>query len=92
MRVSLHAKSSVPARSQVSVPLLVTIRPSNLPGGEFEYSTESAILLRLLRKGTDLAEYTLDRFRTELAVCNEGRLSSVNMTDEMLQELGYFID
>ena len=74
------------------MPLVVTIRPSNNVGGDFEYKTESAALLRLLRSRTDLAGYTLERFLTELSVCKESRLSSLNMKEEVLEEIGYFID
>lgn len=92
MRICLHARSLLPHSPRNSVPVVVTIKPFNHVGGVFEYRTESAALLRLLRLKTDLAGYTLDRFLTELSTCKESRLASILVKEEVLQEIGYFID
>ena len=75
-----------------SVPLSVTIKPANNVLGSFEYQTDSNALLQLLRKKTDLSGYVLEAFRSELEISRQGRIRAVNFQEEILQEIGYFID
>lgn len=94
MRISLQAKSSLPLSMShsKSVPLLVTIKPANNVPGSFEYRTDSDALLQLLRRKTDLSGYVLDSFRTDLEISKQGRIRSVDFNEDVLQEIGYFID
>jgi len=94
MRISLQAKSSLPmSMSRTNnVPLSVTIKPANNVLGSFEYQTDSNALLQLLRQQTDLSGYVLDAFRSDLEISTQGRIRAVNFKEEVLQEIGYFID
>ncbi len=94
MRISLQAQSSTPMSLSPShsVLLSVTIKPANNVQGSFEYQTDRDALLRLLRKQTDLSGCVLDAFRSELEITRCGRIRAVNLKEEVLQEIGYFID
>jgi len=91
MRIILQARCSMPHCRTSNIPLFVTIKPIHNGLGSFEYQTDTNALLRLLHK-TDLASYMLDQFRTDLTTSKSGRLPSVDLKDEVLQEIGYFID
>ncbi len=75
-----------------SIPVSVTIKPSNNVPGSFEYQTDSRSLLRLLRLNTDLSECVLDSFRKDLEVSSKGRLPAVKLREQFLREIGYFVD
>ncbi len=94
MRISLHARTSLPLSQPrpSNVPLLVLIRPSNHVEGSFEYQTDRESLLELLREKTDLSGYVLDTFRRDLEQLAQGRLQAVKVKDEVLEQIGYFID
>ena len=74
------------------VPVSVTIKPANNVPGSFEYQTDTHALLRLLRQKTDLSGYALDSFQTDLELSTQGSLRAVDLKDEVLREIGYFID
>jgi hypothetical protein len=75
-----------------SVPLSLTIRPSCGLPGDYQYATDSAALLRMLRKKTDLPFDTLKRFEGEIYNNPSARLLGVELSESVLTELGYFID
>lgn len=93
MRVNLITR---PSRLNVSatgtVPLTLTIQPAYGFPGDYEYSTDSAALLRLLRQQTDLPGYVLDAFRAKLTLPVGARLTGVELSDSVLTKIGYFID
>jgi hypothetical protein len=60
--------------------------------GDFEYPTDSAALLQLLRKQTDLPASVLQRFEEELRTRLGARLLGVDLSDSVLTDIGYFID
>ncbi len=94
MRFRLEATSSLPlplSRTN-NFPLLVTLKPANKIPGSFEYQTDSRSLLRLLHQQTDLSGFALDRFRSELQISRQVSLPAVNLKEDVLREIGYFID
>ncbi len=94
MRISLHARSPLPfpQRRTSNVPVSVLIRPANHVDGSFEYQTDRESLLKLLREKTDLSGYVLDTFRRDLEQLAQGWLEAVKVKDEVLKQIGYFID
>lgn len=93
MRVNLSTR---PSRSSASwagtVPLTLTIRPARGLPGDYECSTDSAALLRLLRKQTDLPGYVLESFAAKLCLPVGARLTGVELSESVLTDIGYFID
>ncbi len=70
----------------------VLIRPANHVEGSFEYQTDRESLLEMLREKTDLAGYVLETFRADLEVLAQGRLEGVKVREDVLKQIGYFID
>jgi hypothetical protein len=60
--------------------------------GDYECPTDSAALLRLLRRQTDLPAYVLQNFEKDLYTQLGARLLGVNLSDSVLTDIGYFID
>jgi hypothetical protein len=75
-----------------TVPLSLTIRPSCGIPGDYKYSTDSAALMRLLHKKTDLSYDALKRFEGEMYSYPCARLMGVELSESVLTEMGYFID
>ena len=94
MRVSLLATSpdSLSSSRTDNVFLSVTIKPSNNLPGSFEYQTDSRTLLQMLRQETDLSGPALESFHRDLQISTKARLHGVKLSEETLQEIGYFID
>ena len=93
MRVNLITR---PAENQESgqgtIPLSLTIRPACGLPGDYECPTDSAALLRLLRRQTDLPAFVLQNFEKDLATPLGARLLGVDLSDSVLTDIGYFID
>jgi hypothetical protein len=75
-----------------SVPLSLTIRPACGLPGDYQFATDSAALVRLLHKKTDLSFDTIKRFEGEIYTNPSARLLGVELSESVLTELGYFID
>jgi hypothetical protein len=75
-----------------AVPLSLTIRPSCGLPGEYVYTTDSAALLRMLRRATDLSSDALNRFEGEMFSDPCARLLGVELSESVLTEIGYFIE
>jgi hypothetical protein len=75
-----------------TVPLSLTIRPACGLPGDYQYATDSAALVRLLHKKTDLSFDTIKRFEGEIYSNPSARLLGVELSESVLTELGYFID
>jgi hypothetical protein len=71
---------------------MLTIRPSCGVPGDYEFPTDSATLLRMLRQRTDLPGYILEGFEESLRVPRSARLLGVELSDSVLTDIGYFID
>jgi hypothetical protein len=85
-------RSETSEESMTNIPLSLTIRPSCGIPGDYQVKTTSASLMRMLHKKTDLSFDTLKRFEGEVYSYPYARLMGVEMSDETLTEIGYFID
>ncbi len=93
MRVNLIAQMADPLEfGGKSVPLSLTVRPSCGVPGDYQYTTDSAALLRMLHKKTDLSSDTLKRFEGEIYSYPSACLLGVELSETVLSEIGYFID
>ena len=93
MRVNLISRPS--GRSETgagTIPLSLTIRPACGLPGDYEYPTDSAALLRMLREQTELPASVLQRFEQNLHTPLGARLLGVDLSDRVLTKIGYFID
>jgi len=93
MRVNLITLALSPFQSgrgpfQVSL----TIRPACGLPGEYQYPTDNASLMRMLRQQTDLPGSVLQRFEESLSASHCARLLGVELSDQVLTKIGYFID
>lgn len=75
-----------------TIPLSLTIRPACGLPGDYECPTDSAALLRLLRRQTDLPAYVLQNFEKDLGTPFGAKLLGVDLNDNVLTDIGYFID
>jgi hypothetical protein len=93
MRVNLTTRRSDPGEPSVgTIPLSLTIKPACGLPGDYDYPTDSAALLRLLRRQTDLPDTVLQCFELSLRTSSNARLLGVELSDRALTEIGYFID
>ena len=93
MRVNLITRPSGPSESGTgTIPLSLTIRPACGLPGDYECPTDSAALLLMLRKQTDLPAYVLQSFEQDLRAPLGARLLDVDLSDSVLTKIGYFID
>ena len=92
MRVNLITQTSgTPVFGKGAIPLSLTIKPSCGLPGDYEYATDSATLMRLLRQ-TDLPASVLQRFEGKMWDATGARLLGVELSDRLLTDIGYFID
>ena len=93
MRVNLITEPFNRLRSaRGKIPLSLTIKPASGFPGEYQMPTDSESLMRLLRQKTDLPAPVLERFEGKLVTKVSARLLGVELGDQVLTEIGYFID
>ena len=93
MRVNLITRRSDHSESGTgTIPLSLTIRPACGLPGDYEYPTDSAALLLMLREQTDLPASVIQSFEQNLRAPLGARLLGVNLSDSALTKIGYFID
>ncbi len=93
MRVNLTTRRSDQCEACVgTIPISLTIRPACGLPGDYDYPTDSAALLRMLRRQTDLPDTVLQCFEASLRTPFGARLLGVELSDSLLTEIGYFID
>ena len=73
-----------------TLPLFVTIETARGLPANSEHSTTTQELLDMLDKRTDLNAADLDRFRDELRFAHQAKLRNVEMSEEVLETLGFF--
>jgi len=78
--------------SNGAIPLSLTLRPACGLPGDYEYPTDSASLIRMLRSQTDLPGTVLQRFEDDLHAGFNARLLGVELSEQVLTNIGYFID
>ena len=69
-----------------------TIRPACGLPGEYQFPTDSTSLLRLLRQQTDLPATVLQKFEVNLSARHNARLLGVELSEQVLTKIGYFVD
>jgi hypothetical protein len=93
MRVNLITEVLSPFQSgHGSFPVSLTIRPACGLPGEFQFPTDSDSLLRMLHKQTDLPSPVLERFEGNLNERRSAKLLGVELSEQVLTKIGYFID
>jgi hypothetical protein len=85
---ALSPVSQGPGSFQVSL----TLKPACGLPGEYQYPTDSASLLRMLRQQTDLPSSVIERFEGSLCTMRNARLLGVELNDGLLTKIGYFVD
>lgn len=93
MRFTITAKaSSSPSPGSSTRPLSVTLKPAGKSVGAYEYSSDSAALLRMLRRDTEINGFELAAFTGDLRARSNAQLHRVPLKDGVLREVGFFID
>lgn len=91
MRMNLITQTSgMPASG--TVPLSLTLRPACGLPGDYDYPTDVTSLIRLLRAQTDLPGTVLQRFEEDLRAGFHAKLLGVELSEQVLTNIGYFID
>ncbi|MBB5057168.1 hypothetical protein HDF16_001853 [Granulicella aggregans] len=72
--------------------LSLTLRPACGILGDYTFPTDSSSLRQLLKNGTDLPDAVVWRFLSDACAKAKARLLGVELSDETLQGIGYFID
>lgn len=90
MRVNLIAQANGSPYGSGSISL--TVKPACGIPGDFLYSTDRITLLRMLRRKTELRSGVLERFEQELSIARQARILAVELSEETLTEIGYFVD
>lgn len=75
-----------------TIPVSLTLRPACGLPGDYEYPTDSAALINLLRTQTDLPGTVLQRFEDDLRTYHNAKLLGVELSETVLTDIGYFID
>jgi hypothetical protein len=92
MRVNIRARSPhQPVNDFRSLPLAVTIENSRGIKANYQHATTAAELLHMLDKRTDLNAAVLDRFREELKFTHAAKLSDIELSDDILEQIGFFV-
>jgi hypothetical protein len=92
MRVNLITQSSNTPFGAKVFPVSLTIKPACGLPGDYQYLTDSSELLFMLRERTDLPEAVIKRFSASLYSAESARLLGVDLSDDVLTEIGYFIN
>jgi len=93
MRFNLITQlSAINSRNTGEVPLFLTLRPSCGAPGEYTYPTDSTALLRLLERQTDLPSAVVRRFMGDVFFRARAILRGVELNDEVLQNIGFFVE
>ncbi len=74
-----------------ALPLSLTIKPACGLPGDYEYATNSAELIEMLRQQTDLPTAVLQRFEVSMWDKVGARLLGVELSERVLTDIGYFI-
>jgi hypothetical protein len=91
MRVNIRASLPHQQTSDFRTrPVAVTIENSRGLKANYQHATTAAELLRLLDKRTDLDAGVLQRFQEELKFTHAAKLSDIEVSEEVLEEIGFF--
>jgi hypothetical protein len=92
MRFNLVTQTSATTHRNGAIPLSLTLRPSCGALGKYSYPTNSSSLLRMLEVGTDLPQPVLRRFMGDVYTRPSAILHGVELKDETLRSIGFFVD
>jgi hypothetical protein len=93
MRVNLITQAVSPSKSGAgSFQVSLTIKPACGLPGDYQYPTDSASLMRMLHQQTDLPGSVLQRFEVNLNASHSARLLGVELSEQVLTKIGYFVD
>ena len=93
MRVNLIARNKNQNKLGFgAIPVSLQIRPSCGMPGDYEYATDSASVLFMLHKHTDLPSSVIERFHENMQTAFHAHLLGVELSDRVLTDIGYFID
>jgi hypothetical protein len=93
MRVNLITQSSASSTlGKGAIPLSLTIRPAYRLPGDYQYLTDSAAILQMLRQHTDLPTTVLKRFEGDMYASVKAQLLGVELSESLLTDIGYFVD
>jgi hypothetical protein len=92
MRVNLITQSSNATFGAKVFPVSLTIKPACGLPGDYQYQTDSSELLYMLRQRTDLPQAVIQRFSASLYTNDNARLLGVELGEDVLTEIGYFVD
>lgn len=76
----------------MSIPISLTMKPACGLPGDYSYATDSAALLRLLKRSTDLPATVLKTFEGGMYTSSSSKLLAVDLDDSVLKDIGYFVD
>jgi len=89
--MNLIARSSgSPSIGTISLSLM--LKPACGLPGDYEFPTDSSALVRMLRAQTDLPGTVLQHFEDDIRAGYNPRLLGVELNDNLLEKIGYFID
>jgi hypothetical protein len=93
MRVDLITQSSASSTLEKGAILLsLSIRPACRLPGDYQYLTDSAAILQMLRQHTDLPSIVLKRFEDDMYASGNAQLLGVELSESLLTDIGYFVD
>lgn len=92
MRMNLDARAMTSKSSDLAEDRIsLTIRPACSVPGNYSCVTNRDALRRMLRR-TDLPSTVLEKFETGIYSPKGANLPAVELSEEILTQIGYFID
>jgi hypothetical protein len=73
------------------LPIFVTIETARGLAANYQHSTTAYELMEMLDKRTDLNAADLDRFREDLRFAQNAKLLDVEMSEDLLEKIGFFV-
>lgn len=90
----MNIKARIPAQLSNdfrSLPLFLTVETARGLPAHYQHSIAAQELFELLDKRTDLNAAVLDRFREELRFARQAKLSDVELSEDLLEKIGFFV-
>jgi hypothetical protein len=91
MNITAHAVASCSGSKLWNDHVALTLRPAVSVPGDYSFSTNVESLRRLLCR-TDLPSTVLERFETGLWNSSGARLLGVEISENILTQIGYFVE
>ena len=92
MRMNLSARAFPSGSSDLAEDRIsLTIRPAYPLPGDYSFVTSRDSLRRLLRR-TDLPSTVLERFESGIRTAKGASLPGVELSEQTLTQIGYFVD